>query len=100
MKIDLTLADLSKFSWTDRESIYRACEAFSQTEWFELFFRHLKNLYVSSILWLNEINRRDWATPITDDTFNWGLEMMSFIYTTIQEYSQAKEMRKPNKVQE
>lgn len=92
MSIDLKTADISQISKDKRDTLYAACESFSQREGFELFFEHIRNSYIESTLGLNEINRIEDRTPITDDFFCGWLDMLRFIKTKVLEYSEAKNL--------
>lgn len=67
--INLEQADLAKIPTGDRDLIYIACESFAKYQGYDIFFKHLKNLYVSSTLGLNDEFRKAGMTAITDEHF-------------------------------
>lgn len=99
MKLSINKADITKLSVDERNKMYAACESFNGSSGEEIFFEHLNNLWISSILGLNKVRHDSAATLITDDYFRWGLEAINFVKDQIAEYAQAKDLNKPNKAQ-
>jgi len=93
--IDLKTADLSNLPKESLDALYIACSSFKQYKWFEVFFDHILNSYVSSTLWLNKMRHDQWAIPISDERFSGWVEMINFIKDQITEYSQAKDLSQP-----
>ena len=90
--INLEEANLENIPVGQRDLIYIACESFARYQGYDMFFKHLKNLYVSSTLGLNEEFTKANMKLITDDYFRGGLDMMDFLQKQITEYSKAKSM--------
>lgn len=81
----------------EKEKLYIICEMFDKHSGCPIFFEHINNLWLSSILGLNKARHDAAATLITDDYFRGGLDAINFIQDQISEYAHAKEMSAPTK---
>ena len=94
MKIDIKKANIVNLTKEEKQKLYEACTSFANKSGYDDFFHHIENLWLSSILGINEARGKSAATLISDDYFRGGLEAIHFIKSNITEYAQVSCLNK------